>query len=105
VSSLFWVDCVDGADVVVASCEFEPNNWLNLLAIPEPEDEPGLDEEPNMLPPPQPDKAEPATTTSAIPAARFKSLPAIVLPLDPKIRDGPYSRAKAAIQRRKIVPQ
>jgi hypothetical protein len=72
-------------DVVVASWEFEPNNWLNLLVMLEPDDdaEPALDEEPSRLPPPQPDRAELAITISAIPAACFKRLPDIMLLLDP----------------------
>lgn len=74
--------------MVVASSDFEPNNWLNLLAMPDPEedDELELDDDPSKLPPPQPDRAELAITTRTIPAVRFKRLPAIVLPLHPLIQ-------------------
>ncbi|MFX8581925.1 hypothetical protein ABTM27_20940, partial [Acinetobacter baumannii] len=60
-SSLFSVACDDGVDDVLASCDFEPNSWLNLLPNDEPVDELLPDDEPpNMLPPPQPDSAAPA---------------------------------------------
>lgn len=90
VNSLFSVVWVDGADEVLASCELEPNNWLNLLPIEELEEE--LDEElvppedPNMLPPPQPDNVALATTSSAIPAACFKCLLTIIASAGPEIR-------------------
>lgn len=78
--------------MVVASSDFEPNNWLNLLAIPDPDEDEDeeleLDDEPSKLPPPQPDRAELAITTRTIPAVRFKRLPAIVLPLHPLIQRG-----------------
>ena len=73
---------------MLASCEFEPNNWLNLLPIDEPVDE-LPDDPPNMLPPPQPDSAVPAATASAAIAARFKRLPpAIIASSWPKDRKG-----------------
>jgi hypothetical protein len=78
VRSLFCVDCVDGVEDVLASCEFEPNNWLNLLPIDEPVDE-LPDEPPNMLPPPQPDNAVLAATASTATAARFKRLPPTII--------------------------
>lgn len=106
VRSLFSEACVDGVDVVVASCEFELNSWPNRL--PNPDDELLLDDEPdepNMLPPPQPDNATLAVTASTATAARFKRLsPAIIASSWPKgsekDRRRPYSRAKAANQRR-----
>jgi len=89
---------------VVASCDFEPNNWLNLLPIDELVDE-LPDEPPNMLPPPQPDSAVLAATASAAIAARFNRLPpAIIASSWPKRSErnwGPYSRAKTANQRHK----
>jgi hypothetical protein len=79
VRSLFSVAWDDGVEDVLASCDFEPNNWLNLLPIDEPDEE-LPDDEPNMLPPPQPASAALAATTSAATAARFKRLsPAIIV--------------------------
>ncbi len=102
VRSLFSVACVDGLDEVLASCDFEPNNWLNLLPNDEPDDELPLDDEPNMLPPPHPDSAAPAATASAATTARFKRLPPAIIVSSwfPEYPRGPYSRAKTANQRR-----
>ena len=79
-SSLFSIACDDGVADVVASCDFEPNSWLNLLPIEldEPVDE-LPDDPPNMLPPPQPDSAVLAATASAAIAARFKRLPPAIM--------------------------
>ena len=55
---------------------------------PDDDEEPELDDAPNKLPPPQPDRAELAIMTSAIPAARFKELPAIMFPMDPQDERG-----------------
>jgi len=69
-SSLFSVAWLDGPDEVLASSDFEPNNWLNRLPIEEPDDAPP--DEPNMLPPPHPDSMAPVATASTAIVPRVK---------------------------------
>src|SRR6476620_11427065 len=57
------------------ACDFEPNSSLKREPID------GLDsaeEPPNMLPPPQPDKSAPATT-SVSPTPRWRARPAAIV--------------------------
>jgi len=98
VNSLFSVAWVEGADVVLASCELEPNSWLKRLPIELLE---APDDAPNMLPPPQPASAAAAAAISASRAACFER-PVVIAVSGPASRkdEVAYSRAKTANQRR-----
>src|SRR5665213_3875484 len=59
-----------GGAISPTACDLEPNSWLNLSPI----DGLGVDELPNMLPPPHPDSSAPATASASV--ARARPVPA-----------------------------
>jgi hypothetical protein len=100
VNSVSAAACVaDGGCASPTACEFDPKIWLKR----DPNDEPPDDDEPNMLPPPQPDNMTAATVHTTAPrqcrgAPFFKSLLSTIVPVS-ECRAG-YNRPMAANERR-----